>query len=129
MKQIFSIIGMVLVLSSTAQKEPVVVAKGNQIEIQTSAICEMCQHTIEYELTFAKGVKNAELNLDNKGVTVLYNPKKITPEEIRTRISNIGYHADTIVRNSTAYENLPVCCKDGQHGTPAVQKPIEKKDN
>lgn len=116
-------------LISFAQNEPVKVAKGYQVDIQTSAICEMCQHAIEYDLTFAKGVKSADLNLDNKVVTIVYNENKITPEELRTRITKVGYHADFMARDSIAYENLPMCCKDGNHGTPKVQVPAKKKDN
>lgn len=116
-------------LAATAQKEPIKTAKGNQIEIQTSAICEMCQHAIEYDLAFVKGVKNAELNLDNKVVTVLYNPNKVTPDEIRASITKVGYHADFMARDTIAYGKLPFCCKDGQHDTPEVQVPTKKKDN
>lgn len=122
-------IAMLLFIASFAQNEPIEVAKGHQIDIQTSAICEMCQHAIEYDLTFAKGVKSADLNLDNKVVTIVYNQDKITPEELRTRITKVGYHADYMARDSIAYENLPMCCKDGNHGTPKVQVPTPKKDN
>lgn len=129
MKTLFSTITTFLVMTSFAQKEPVKVAKGHQVEIQTSAICAMCQHAIEYDLTFAKGVKSADLNLDNKVVTIVYNEDKITPEELRTRITKVGYHADFMARDSIAYENLPMCCKDGNHGTPKVQKPTPRKNN
>ncbi|MEP1096033.1 MAG: heavy metal-associated domain-containing protein [Cyclobacteriaceae bacterium] len=128
-KLTFSFLMFAVVFAVSAQKEPIKTAKGNQIEIQTSAICEMCQHAIEYDLAFVKGVKSAELNLDNKVVTVLYNPKKISPDEIRTSITKVGYHADFMARDSIAYDKLPFCCKDGQHGTPEVQVPTKKKDN
>ena len=59
-KYLFLMIAMCAGLISVAQKVPVNVAKGLQVEIQTSAICEMCQHTIEYDLTFAKGIKSAD---------------------------------------------------------------------
>ena len=122
MKSILISFSILLSLTVLAQKEPIKVAKGYQVEIQTSAICEMCQHTIEWELTFAKGIKDASLNLDNKVVTVLYNPDKITAEEIRERISSVGYHADELKRDSAAYENLPFCCKDGGHEAEAKRK-------
>ena len=129
MKVQFSLALLLFGFLSFGQNDPIKVAKGHQIEIQTSAICEMCQHAIEYDLTFVKGVKTAELNLDNKMVTVLYNPNKITPEELRTRITKVGYHADFMARDSIAYGKLPFCCKDGNHGTPEVQVPTPKKDN
>lgn len=92
-----------------------VVYSQESVKIQTSAICEMCQHTIEHELTFTKGIKRADLNLENSIITVEYNPRKINPYEIRQAITNVGYHADSLQRDSTAYNNLPFCCKDGGH--------------
>lgn len=128
MRFLISILALMISIGAFAQKEQIKAAKGNQVEIQTSAICAMCQHAIEYDLTFAKGIKNAELNLDNKVVTVVYNPDKITEDEIRERITKVGYHADEMERDAEAYENLPFCCKDGSHGTPNPQLP-KKKDN
>ena len=85
------------------------------ISIQTSAICEMCKDAIEYELTFTKGVKNANLDLETKKVTVEYNPKKINASQLRETISLIGYHADNIKRDSIGYQKLPFCCRDDSH--------------
>lgn len=89
--------------------------KTEKAEILTSAICETCKQTIEYELTFSKGIKFVELDVDSKIVTVEYNPKKTSLEEIRKGISGIGYHADSVRRDPTAYANLPFCCRDGGH--------------
>lgn len=113
-----------------AQQEPVAVEDGHKIEIKTSGICEMCQYTLEKDLTFEKGVKEAVFNLDDKVMTIVYNPKKTDPQSLRTRITKIGYHADTLARDPIAYEKLPMCCKDGSHGTPIPQVPLPpKKDN
>ena len=80
--------------------------------------------------TFEKGVKEATLNLDNKVMTILYNPKKTDAQTLRERITKVGYHADTLARNEDAYGKLPMCCKDGSHGTPIPQLPLKtKKDN
>ncbi|MFY0686607.1 MAG: heavy-metal-associated domain-containing protein [Cyclobacteriaceae bacterium] len=111
-----------VVFVANAQKQPVAVKGGYQIDVQTSAICEMCKETLEYDLAFEKGVKSSDLNLENKVISVVYNPKKTTAEEIRTRISKVGYHADDIQRDAEAYEKLPDCCKDGAHGSPTEQK-------
>lgn len=85
--------------------------------IKTSAICEMCKEAIEYELTYTKGIKFAELNLENKVVTVEFNPKKTNLDIIRKQITLIGYNADSLKRDPVAYEKLPFCCKDGAHAT------------
>lgn len=129
MRTIFSIFMSVFCLIAVAQKQPITVADGNRIEIQTSAICEMCKEALEYDLAFEKGVKEATLNLDDKVFTVIYNPKKTDPDKLRERITKVGYHADWQERDSTAYKKLPFCCRDGSHGTPVPQVPTKKADN
>lgn len=130
MKNVIAIFGLFLMFSATAQKEPVEVDGGHKIEIKTSGICEMCQYTIEKDLAFEKGVKEASFNVEDKVVTVIYNPKKTDAQTLRTRITMVGYHADTLARDPIAYEKLPMCCKDGSHGTPVPQVPLNpKKDN
>ena len=110
-----------------AQQNPIEVDNGYKIAIQTSAICEMCQFALEKDLAFEKGVKTATLNLDDKVMTIIYNPKKTDPQTLRKRITKVGYHADTLYRDELAYDRLPMCCKDGSHGTPIPQLPIQKK--
>lgn len=100
---------------SYAQKQPEKVSNGFKIDIQTSAICEMCKETLEKDLTFEKGVKEVNLDLETKVFSIVYNPKKTDPQTLRKRITMVGYHADTLKRDSVAYENLPWCCKDGGH--------------
>ena len=115
MKTILSMLALFTVMSVSAQQEPIKVAGGNQIKIKTSAICDMCKETLEYDLAFEKGVKEAILNLDDKVMTIVYNPKKTDVLKLRTRITKVGYHADDLKRDPEAYEKLPACCKDGAH--------------
>lgn len=108
MKKITFIIAMVAFsLMAKAQVETV--------EIKTSAICGMCKETLERDMAFEKGVKSSSLDLDTKVLTVQYNAKKTDADKIRKRITKVGYNADTLERDSEAYENLPDCCKDGAH--------------
>lgn len=98
-----------------AKAQPVKVADGYQVKIMTSAVCEMCKETIEKDLTFEKGVKEVNLDVETKILTVVYKPKKTDPLKLRTRVTEIGYNADDLNRDPEAYENLPFCCKDGAH--------------
>lgn len=87
-----------------------------KVVIQTSATCESCQSRIENALNDLKGVKSCSLNLDDKKVTVVYNPKKTTVEQIKKTISDTGYDADEVNANQNVYNKLPGCCKKGGHG-------------
>ncbi|HBH24974.1 MAG TPA: MerP protein [Cytophagales bacterium] len=90
-------------------------AQTKTVEIQTSAVCIMCKNTIERDMAYEKGVKSSDLDLDTKILTVEYNAKKTDPDKIRTRITQIGYHADDKKRDPEAYSKLPECCQDGGH--------------
>jgi periplasmic mercuric ion binding protein len=102
-------------VTAWAQLEPIKVSDGYQVEIKTSAVCEMCKEALEQDLTFEKGVKSVNLDVDTKVLTIVYNNKKTDPTTLRKRVTLVGYHADTLQRDSEAYENLPSCCKDGAH--------------
>jgi copper chaperone CopZ len=87
-------------------------AEGDkEIKIKTSAICEMCKERIERNLGLSKGVKESNLNLKDKVVTVKYNPNKTTAEAIKATIINTGYDADTQLANQKAHDKLPSCCR------------------
>lgn len=127
MKNVLTSIALLACALAYGQKEPVKVDNGYKIEIKTSAICEMCQHTLEKDLAFEKGVKEATLNLDDKVMSIIYNPKKTDAQTLRERITKVGYHADTLARDAISYSKLPMCCKDGSHGTPIPQVPLKPK--
>jgi len=85
--------------------------KYDTLTVKTSAVCDMCQERIEGGLAYEKGVKSATLDLETKVAEVIYNPAKTSPEKLRTVISNLGYDADSVPANQTAYARLPACCK------------------
>lgn len=85
--------------------------KKEKIIIHTSAVCDQCQTRIETHLLGVKGIYSAELNLETKELTVVFNPDKINAADIRLILSNLGYDADDVKKNQVAFENLPQCCK------------------
>ncbi len=105
MKKIFFIVVLTWFTCSIATAQTMVV------KVKTSAICKMCKSKIERDLLLTKGVKDAELNLDDKVVTVTYNAAKTTPELIRVAITKSGYDADSIPADPAAYNKLSSCCK------------------
>ncbi|TLU98831.1 heavy-metal-associated domain-containing protein [Dyadobacter luticola] len=82
-----------------------------EVKIKTSAICEMCKERIERNLGLSKGVKESNLDLKDKVVTVKYNPNKTTPEAIKATIINTGYDANELIANQKAHDKLPECCR------------------
>ena len=86
--------------------------KTASVEIQTSAVCAMCEDLIVHKnLAFEKGVKYAEMDVKTGILTVNYRKDKTSVAHLRNLISNLGYSADSVKADSLAYENLHFCCK------------------
>ena len=85
--------------------------KTETIKIKTSAVCSMCKDRIESGMAFEKGVKDINLDVETKIATIKYNTKSTNPDELRKKISKLGYDADDIACDKEAYDKLPACCK------------------
>ncbi|MCP1382957.1 heavy-metal-associated domain-containing protein [Runella salmonicolor] len=109
MKQLTFVFALVLtiVFGAVANKP----GKDKEVKIKTSAVCDMCKERIEKNLTLSKGISEAVLNLEDKVVTVKYNPKKTDEAQIRKVITETGYDADNLVCSQTAHDKLPECCQ------------------
>jgi copper chaperone CopZ len=86
-------------------------SQSEEVQIKTSAQCEMCKDRIEDKLNYTKGVKYAELDVDSKVLTVKYNTKKLSKVDVKNLVADLGYNADDVKRNETAHSKLPGCCK------------------
>ena len=71
--------------------------------------------TLEKDLTFEKGVKSVNLDLETKVLNIAYIDSKTDPDKLRKRITMVGYNADSLKRDPKAYAKLDECCKDGAH--------------
>ena len=91
-------------MSLSAQKEAVV-------DIQTSAQCEMCKDRLESNLAFEKGITKVALNMETKKISITYKTSKTDVETIKSSIAKLGYDADEVMADATAYKELPGCCK------------------
>ena len=87
------------------------VKKTETATIQTSAICGECKERIESAVYGLKGIKSAELNLEDSKLTVSYSTSKVTAHEIKNAVSMVGYDADEMPADETAYQKLPKCCQ------------------
>jgi len=102
-------------LAAQAQTAPVAAttkAKGTeQVQFNTSAVCDMCKARLEKSLAYEKGVQAAHLDVPSKVLTVTYNPAKTSTAALRTAVQKTGYDADEATADNRAYERLPECCK------------------
>jgi|ERR1051325_2515030 copper chaperone CopZ len=86
-------------------------SQDSSIAIKTSAQCESCKKRLEGKMAFEKGVKKVSLDVETKVLSVTYDPKKTSPEKLKTAVTKIGYDADEMQADKKAYDKLPKCCK------------------
>ncbi len=85
--------------------------KEETVEIKTSAVCGMCNATIEKALKKEDGIATSKLDVKTKVVTVTYDPSKTDSDKIKKAVAMSGYDADSMPADSTAYTKLHDCCK------------------
>jgi copper chaperone CopZ len=105
----------VLFASSAARAQTAPAAKAKpgtaQLQIKTSAVCDMCKARLEKALMYEKGVQSAQLDVPSQVLTVSYRADKTSPEALRGAVQATGYDADQLTANAKAYDRLPDCCK------------------
>jgi periplasmic mercuric ion binding protein len=110
MRTFLVLISFFFLTSFAAQKPSTVVIK-TKIYCDHCRRCETCGFLFLKTLPFENGIKKVELDEKAMLITVLYNPKKTSPEKIREAISKLGYDADDVPADPSAYEKLDGCCK------------------
>ncbi len=70
----------------------------------------MCKSRIEKTAFKQKGVKNAEWDINNHLLTVLYDKGKIDIYKIHKSIANVGHDTSKEQAPDEIYDNLPMCC-------------------
>ncbi|MBL7985993.1 MAG: heavy-metal-associated domain-containing protein [Flavobacteriales bacterium] len=105
-------LGFSLAVNSIAQDGAAPAKAGVEtVKIQSSAICDMCEKTIETELIYEKGVKKVDVDLTTAAVHVQYDPKKTDADKLRAALVKLGYSADGMAGNAEAFAKLPLCCQ------------------
>ena len=72
--------------------------------------CEMCKETIESSLK-VDGITKADWNVESKIMTVSYDEKKITLDQIQKNIASVGYDNEKYKGDDKAYNELAGCCQ------------------
>jgi periplasmic mercuric ion binding protein len=74
-------------------------------------VCETCGLKFKTEMLKIKGLKMYELDDKKMNFTVYFNTKKTDLQTIKIAISKMGFDADEIKADQTAYQKLDGCCK------------------
>lgn len=73
--------------------------------------CDMCQTRIEKAALKTKGVKMATWHIESNMLSVIYNTRQCSVNDIKQNIANVGHDTKGFRAKDKVYENLHSCCK------------------
>lgn len=80
--------------------------------------CGMCKTRIE-NAAKADGVEKATWSQETKILTLVYNPEKISLDQVHIEIAKSGHDTKEARAAEETYQKLPACCK---YERPAVKE-------
>lgn len=79
--------------------------------IEVDGVCKMCKKRIEKACLKTKGVRSADWNVKTHELSLIFDPKKVDLETIKSNIATIGHDTNTFKAPHEAYDELYACCK------------------
>jgi len=76
-------------------------SKGKDDKVETmkcwvSMTCENCKAKVEKNIAYEKGVKDLEVDLPSKIVTIKYRTDKTSPEKLTKAIQELGFKTEVV---------------------------------
>lgn len=78
-------------------------SKYEVVKIKVSMTCDHCKQTIEKNIAFEKGVKDLDVNLETKMITITYNKEKTSPEQLEVAIQKLDFKTEIIEVSCTGH--------------------------
>lgn len=70
--------------------------KVETVTFKTTIHCKNCVKKVMDNISFEKGVKDLKVNLEEKLVTVSFDPSKTDAKTLGAAISKLGYNAEQV---------------------------------
>ncbi len=101
-----------LIIASASFAQSAGKDNSSSVKIRTSAYSAMCKNRIESKVTDLKGVLEAELKMDTKILSVKYDKKLVSSDDIIDSVRKMGYEAEIV--NEKAESNNSRELKDSR---------------
>ena len=93
---------------SFAQQQKV---SGKAVIKTPTVLCDKCKDRVEFFIAREYGMTSIKVNTKQKTTTVTWLNDRTTLENIKVAIANLGFDADDIEAEESAYKRLPKECK------------------
>ena len=107
MKKVTFIFLLVIPIISFSQTKE----KNARDTFEVSGNCEMCKKRIESATLSLKGVKYVSWSPQSKNFSIIYNSTKVSIDDVKKRIADVGHDNSLYKATNEVYENLHGCCK------------------
>ena len=97
-------------MSKTTTGAKTTMASTKTETIKVWGNCESCQKRIEKAVK-VNGVSKASWDSKTKLLAVVYDPSKITGDDIQKNIAAVGHDTEKYKADDKAYTKLPGCCQ------------------
>lgn len=98
---------------------------GKAVIKTPTILCDICKDKVEFFISHTEGVSSVKVNIKQKTTTVTWLNDRTTLENIKVTIANLGYDADDIEAEESAFKRLPKGCKLHKE----VAKPVDSNPN
>lgn len=109
-RAIFSIIIIGMIIGSSPLLAQ---SKSDGLRTETVKVwgnCESCKQRIE-KAAKTDGVTRAVWDIKTKMLSITYDPKKTTSDNVQKQIAAVGHDTEKFKADDKAYTKLPGCCK------------------
>jgi copper chaperone CopZ len=95
MKTKFLILSIIAILMASLGLEAQITTKEHNktVTFDVSMTCENCQKTIQKNIAFEKGIKDMQVDLPSKRVTLKFDTRKTNEQKIVQAFEELGYTA------------------------------------
>ena len=85
--------------------------KNEKASFEVLGVCGMCKNRIEKATYKVKGVKYSNWDIPSNKISLVYNARVTSIEDIRKAIALAGHDNGTFLATDEDYNNLHGCCK------------------
>jgi copper chaperone CopZ len=100
-----ALLATVIGFTACAQNQP---SATKTETIAVAGSCGMCKTRIEKAASI-DGVTKAVWDSRSQSLTLVYDPAKLTTDEVKKRLAAAGHDTDTFKADSATYSQLPGC--------------------
>ncbi len=108
---IAAVLTMVMGATSYAQMHDMSKMAATKTEtIKVWGNCSLCKTRIE-KAAKIEGVSKADWNIDNKMLSLVYDPAKVNSDDVQKKIAIVGHDTEKFKADDKAYMALHGCCQ------------------